>query len=116
VGLSLLRLAPAQAAVIDACVDNKKGTMRVVTPSTTCTSKETLLQWNSTGPPGDPGAPGPPGPPGASLNPLQIAILHWYDTNQTWGDFPVGSFPLGVAFDGANIWTANFSSNTVSKR
>lgn len=52
VGLSLLRLAPAQAAVIDACVDTKKGTMRIVTPSTTCTTKETFLQWDSTGPPG----------------------------------------------------------------
>jgi hypothetical protein len=32
--------------------------------------------------------------------------LHWYK---------VGQNPLGMAFDGANIWTANFSDGTVSK-
>ena len=31
------------------------------------------------------------------------------------GTFAVGSFPLGVAFDGANIWVANNGSDTVSK-
>jgi len=29
--------------------------------------------------------------------------------------FPVGSFPYGVAFDGANIWVANSTSSNVSK-
>jgi len=42
------------------------------------------------------GAPG--NPPGFRL--------HWY---------PAGQSPLGVAFDGANIWTANFGDGTVSK-
>ncbi len=32
------------------------------------------------------------------------------------GTFPVGTRPLGVAFDGANIWVANSGSSTVSKR
>jgi len=32
------------------------------------------------------------------------------------GTFADGSTPYGVAFDGANIWVVNFSSNTVSKR
>jgi hypothetical protein len=31
------------------------------------------------------------------------------------GTFPVGSFPFGVAFDGAHIWVANGVSNSVSK-
>jgi len=31
-------------------------------------------------------------------------------------DFPVAQGPWGVAFDGANIWVANWGSNTVSKR
>ena len=26
-----------------------------------------------------------------------------------------GTFPNGIAFDGANIWLTNFNSNTVSK-
>ena len=47
-------------------------------------------------------------------NPLQIAILHWYNANQTT-QFPVGGFPYGVAFDGANIWVANQTDGTLSK-
>jgi hypothetical protein len=46
--------------------------------------------------------------------PLQIATLHWYDV-RTQTTFPVGSGPIGVAFDGANIWVASFLSNTLSK-
>ncbi|MCP4768346.1 MAG: hypothetical protein GY875_19025 [Gammaproteobacteria bacterium] len=29
--------------------------------------------------------------------------------------FIIGSFPMGVAFDGANIWVASYFDNTVSK-
>jgi hypothetical protein len=51
---------------------------------------------------------------GARLNPLKIALLHWYlaDTSTF---FTVGGQPYGLAFDGANIWTANFADGTVSK-
>ena len=146
VGLSLLRLAPAQAAVIDACVDTKKLTVRIVTPSTTCTSKETLVQWNISGPPGtkgdkgdpgtpgtkgdmgdpgtpgtkgdtgDPGTPGATGPPGIGLNPLQIAILRWYEATTTSGlDYAVGVGPVRIAFDGANIWVTSVFDNTVTR-
>jgi len=31
------------------------------------------------------------------------------------GTFTVGTNPVGVAFDGANIWVANAGSNNVSK-
>ena len=31
------------------------------------------------------------------------------------GTFPVGDEPNGVAFDGANIWVANFGSDNVTK-
>jgi hypothetical protein len=31
------------------------------------------------------------------------------------GIFNVGSFPLSVAFDGANIWVKNTNDGTVSK-
>jgi hypothetical protein len=51
----------------------------------------------------------------ARANPNQVAILRWYAANQT-ADFPVGTNPAGVAFDGANVWVANDGSNTVSKR
>jgi hypothetical protein len=42
----------------------------------------------------------------APANPNQVAILRWYAANQT-AAFPVGTFPIGVAFDGANVWVTN---------
>jgi DNA-binding beta-propeller fold protein YncE len=44
------------------------------------------------------------------LKEQKAALLQWYRQ-----DFPTGSFPYGVAFDGANIWVTNFSSNNVTK-
>ena len=44
----------------------------------------------------------------STQNPLQIAILHWYNANLTTS-FAVGTEPVGVALDGANIWVTNFS-------
>jgi hypothetical protein len=31
------------------------------------------------------------------------------------GTYPVGTNPVGVAFDGANIWAENNIGNTVTK-
>ena len=50
----------------------------------------------------------------STQNPLQLALLHWYDANMTT-TFGVGSGPQGVAFDGADIWVANFSSSNLTK-
>ncbi len=54
----------------------------------------------------------------AAGNPLKIALLKWYQANSWTTTFNVGktknSNPYGVAFDGANIWTAN-SEGTVTK-
>jgi hypothetical protein len=50
----------------------------------------------------------------AAGNPLKIALLKWYPANQTTS-FPVGTQPLGVAFDGANIWVTNNYDGTVTK-
>lgn len=54
----------------------------------------------------------------AEGNPLRIALLRWYRANTTTS-FTVGntqnSNPYGIAFDGANIWTANNGDGTVSK-
>jgi hypothetical protein len=33
----------------------------------------------------------------------------------TWTTFPTQSYPVGVAFDGVNMWIANYNSGTVSK-
>ena len=40
------------------------------------------------------------------LNPLKVALLKWYNANRVPTGFPVGAGPLGVVFDGANIWVA----------
>ena len=48
-------------------------------------------------------------------NPLQIALLRWYEANESGATFSVGSSPFGVAFDGANIWVTNANNNNVTK-
>ena len=57
-----------------------------------------------------------PAPAQAQLkfNPNQVAILRWYQANQTAFFILVGA-PFGVAFDGASICVANAGDNTVSK-
>ena len=45
-------------------------------------------------------------------NPLQVAILHWYNANQVPTSFSAGFLPVGVAFDGASIWVANAGSES----
>src|SRR5947209_12773224 len=47
-------------------------------------------------------------------NAQQVAALHWYAANQTT-TVSVGSFPFGMAWDGANFWVVSLSGNTVSK-
>src|SRR5215471_18798301 len=49
-----------------------------------------------------------------TLNPNQIAQLHWYAANQTT-QFSVGTNPTGLAFDGENVWVANSGSSNIMK-
>jgi len=65
------------------------------------------------GPAGQQGPQGPPGPPGLSLNPLRVALLKWSANTAT--SFPVGASPRALAFDGANMWVANYGGDTVTK-
>jgi hypothetical protein len=51
---------------------------------------------------------------GAKLNPLEIAQMKWYIANSSTA-FPAGSQPYGLCFDGANIWAADFGSDTVGE-
>lgn len=60
---------------------------------------------------GAPGAPGPPGPTGPpSPNPLQVAILRWYEGNNASLDYPMTylgdsySSLFSLAFDGVHMW------------
>jgi DNA-binding beta-propeller fold protein YncE len=63
---------------------------------------------------GEPAQPAGNGAPPLS-NPLKVALLKWYKANTVPTQFAVGQQPYGLAFDGANIWAANFADNTVSK-
>src|SRR5579863_7890873 len=56
----------------------------------------------------------PIGVSSSSQNPLQIALLHWYNANLTT-QFKTASNPTAVAFDGASIWVANNGSKSVTK-
>lgn len=73
-----------------------------------------------TGPKGDTGPQGPQGATGATgpaclgYSPQQIALLKWYDVQQSEA-VTVGVNPVAIAFDGANVWVANFGNNNVSK-
>jgi len=49
------------------------------------------------------------------LNPLQIALLRWYEANDTELTYAVVSYPYSICFDGQNIWVANYSNNSVTK-
>jgi hypothetical protein len=65
----------------------------------------------ATGPTGPAGPQGPQGPAGGvSLAAMRAALLQWYP--QT---FSVGQGPIAVAFDGSNIWTANYYSASVTE-
>ena len=66
-----------------------------------------------TGPTGSTGAQGPAGAVGP--NRAAIAIRRWYPANLSNAQFAVGSGPLNVAFDGANIWVVSNSDASVTK-
>ena len=49
---------------------------------------------------------------GSTVDLDNVALLRWDLLNQS---VPVGNFPRGVAFDGANIWVANLGDDNVTK-
>jgi hypothetical protein len=49
----------------------------------------------------------------STQNPLQIALLHWYNANLTT-TFTVGGYANAVAFDGANIWVTSQGGTVAS--
>ncbi len=67
------------------------------------------------GPTGPQGEPGPEGPPGTALNPFQIAILRWYEANESGWSAPTGLRPSSVAYDGFDLWVVNYDSGTAAK-
>ena len=45
----------------------------------------------------------------------QIAILRWYQANQTGFTVSAGANPFAVCFDGTNVWVANYTDGTATK-
>jgi hypothetical protein len=50
-----------------------------------------------------------------TYNPLQIALLRWWDVNRSEATFAVGNEPWYMAFDGSNVWVSNSADGTVTK-
>ena len=60
--LSAATAVPVRAGtVINACVSNQNGAMRVVASAANCKPSETAIAWNVVGPQGPPGPPGQQG-------------------------------------------------------
>ena len=71
---------PDPSGVIHACY-RSNGNLRLVDKSN-CTSSETTLIWNQTGPEGPSGAPGPQGQPGTP-GPAAVAAYEIINTHET---------------------------------
>lgn len=50
----------------------------------------------------------------STLNPLPIALLHWYDANLA-ATFEAGPGPVGMAFDRADVWVAMDGNSSVAR-
>jgi len=48
-------------------------------------------------------------------NPSAVALLRWYSANTVTQFYAGGGAPIGVAFDGQNMWVVSNSRHSVSK-
>ena len=65
-GSTSLSVGLAATGVIDACVNNSSGTIKIVSAATQCLNNEIRLVWNAEGVAGQPGPAGPTGATGAT--------------------------------------------------
>jgi hypothetical protein len=71
--------------IIEACIHNESGAIRIVSADTTCADDETRLEWNVLGPKGETGPPGPAGPPGVGdLGCTAAQIIRWDEAIGQW--------------------------------
>jgi hypothetical protein len=59
------------SSVITACKSNATGQVRIVDNASKCRVTDTVVTWNTEGPPGPPGPAGPPGPGAGGLSKLE---------------------------------------------
>ena len=77
-----------------------------------CPPPNKIISWNSTGPAG---RTGPQGPGTPQLSKAQIAQMQWWKDPARSTTYAVGAYPIAAAFDGTNIWVANYLGGSVSK-
>jgi hypothetical protein len=66
VGRTTVSVGLAATGVIDACVNNSSGTIKIVSSTTDCSNNEIRLVWNGAGVAGQPGPQGATGATGAA--------------------------------------------------
>ena len=76
--MALTSQSSAQTTFTGFCVKIKKGTVRIVTDSSKCTTSETFISWAAgpQGPQGSQGPQGPVGPQGPAGSAVQIFATH----------------------------------------
>jgi hypothetical protein len=132
VGFAIVGTAVAVAAIPDAggvihgCYD-KMGALRVINaPSASCSTKETAISWNQTGPAGAKGPAGAPGPAGATGAPgVSGYTVVTTEANGTYqsaiapcpaGETAIGggvesAYPSGAIAMSAPSWTGSAPPN-----
>ena len=109
-GSASLSVGLAATGVIDACVNNSSGTIKIVSAPTQCSNNEIRLVWNAdgvagpTGPEGPTGPTGPQGLAGATgpQGPAGPVILH-YRSNSSHGGVKVFCLPGEKVTGGGGI-------------
>lgn len=102
---------PDAQGVIHSCFDDMTGALRVIdSPSDTCRTGQTALDWNQQGEPGlngHPGAAGPPGPAGVALTygrsvagPISLPDAPQMKTIATL-TVPAGSYAIFAKIEGS---------------
>lgn len=99
-GAVALAAIPSADGTIHGCRDNRTGTLRVIDAEAgqTCTSRETALTWNQTGPVGPAGPPGPAGVSGYEIV-SAIADVPARGAGQAQPTCPAGKVVLGGGFE-----------------
>jgi len=91
---SALFASSASAQVINACVNDATGFVRIVTDSSECRPPDSPISWNVQGPAGPMGQPGPMGEPGKALDVGEVVRI---ELPATTGFDTVWFVPFGKA-------------------
>jgi len=105
-GTAIAGSLATSTAVIHACYVRSTGALRVIFPSQggRCRSTEAAIAWDKQGPPGPP----------SERNVAQQAILDWWGGNFNADEYGF-SLPVGIAFDGTDMWVTNNYTSTVTE-